>query len=135
MPRILALPRAIPRGKSHVYDEALRVIAQDSRRLKNELRGIRAKIGEAKADEVDGLRKKEEVLDIQSQVNLPKTRWNFVNGQCASLAFDFMLVGTHFRDAGDLSKPVYRHLAEKKWREDGALDLVVCALSLQQYFV
>ncbi|KZT32151.1 PEBP-like protein [Sistotremastrum suecicum HHB10207 ss-3] len=107
MPRILALPRAIPRGKSHVYDEALRVIAQDSRRLKNELRGIRAKIAEAKADEVDGLRKKEEVLDIQSQVNLPKTRWNFVNGQW------------------DLSKPVYRHLAEKKWREDGALDLVM----------
>lgn len=29
-----------------------------------------------------------------------------------------------------MSKPVYRHLAEQKWRTEGGLDLVVCTLPL-----
>lgn len=27
-----------------------------------------------------------------------------------------------------MSQPVYRHLAEQRWRKDGDLDLLVCGL-------
>lgn len=27
-----------------------------------------------------------------------------------------------------MSRPIYRHLLEKRWREEGALDLVVCSI-------
>ncbi len=29
----------------------------------------------------------------------------------------------------DMSKPIYRHLAEQKWREEGDLDLLVRRVS------
>ncbi|CAE6438244.1 unnamed protein product [Rhizoctonia solani] len=46
-------------------------------------------------------------LDISSQINLPEVRWNFAQGKY------------------DLTQPIYRHLLEQKWRQKGALDLLM----------
>lgn len=75
-------------GELPVYDEALKVIFEDSKKVKGELEGVREEMkrlegnggaGEVEA-ELKALRKKEKVLEIQSEINLPQVRWAVANG-------------------------------------------------------
>ncbi|TFY51800.1 hypothetical protein EVG20_g10831 [Dentipellis fragilis] len=101
--------RALAPGVLPAYDEALRVIYADAKAVQKEAQEVREKLekGELKGEEAEKERKRLDVLDVMGEVNLPEVRWKAANGMA------------------DLNKPVYRHLVEKRWREDGALDLLM----------
>ena len=80
--------RPVGVGKLPVYDEALKVIREDSKKIKAELEAVRAEVkrleGATEKENVKGeleeLRKKEKILEIQSEINLPQVRWGVANG-------------------------------------------------------
>ncbi|KAI5121147.1 hypothetical protein M0805_007145 [Coniferiporia weirii] len=110
-------------GLLPVYDEALKLISEDSARLRAELAEVRARAvevekalesegkegetREALEEELRALRKKVGILEIQCDINRPSVRWSAANGMA------------------DLTKPVYRRLVEQKWRNYGTLDLLM----------
>jgi len=57
--------------------------------------------------ELEKLLEKQNVLEVQSEVNLPNVRWTVNNAMA------------------DMSKASHRHLVEQKWRKDGDLDLLM----------
>ncbi|TFY74954.1 hypothetical protein EWM64_g9057 [Hericium alpestre] len=101
--------RPLAPGVLPAYDEALRVIEADSQAVKKEAEEVRAKLadGELIGEEAEKERKRLDILDVMAEVNLPDVRWKAANG------------------LADLSKPVYRHLVEQRWRQEGALDLLM----------
>ncbi|KAL5494969.1 MRPL35 [Sanghuangporus weigelae] len=114
-------------GSLPVYDEALKLIKEDSLHLKRELKTVLARVQEVEKElqvlssaegsevekkvelekELERLRERVKILEIQSEINLPWVRWYAANGMA------------------DLTKPVYRQLVEQKWRNYGALDLLM----------
>ncbi|PFH50713.1 hypothetical protein AMATHDRAFT_60524, partial [Amanita thiersii Skay4041] len=123
--------RPIAEGALPAYDLALQLIQNDSNRLKQEAGALQARIDaveeeyqamikardagkgieegvlEAKNQEIEQMRIKLNVLDVQSEVNLPSTRWRVANAMV------------------DMTKPVHRHLLEQRWRKEGDLDLLM----------
>ncbi|KAJ7725524.1 phosphatidylethanolamine-binding protein [Mycena maculata] len=121
--------RPLQEGVLPAYDEALRVIRADARRVRKEAAEQRAKVraaheklvaeteaggklveGEARKTlegELEGMRERLEILEVQSEVNLPEVRWSVANAM------------------SDLSIPSHRHLLRQRWRSDGALDLLM----------
>ncbi|BGP17591.1 hypothetical protein JCM10213_001240 [Rhodosporidiobolus nylandii] len=85
-------------GVLPAFDEAVAYIARDR---------------EAKLEQLEQLRKdgadkaQLEKLEVEAWSNDPETRWRAKNGQA------------------DLSKPVYRHLAERAWRKEGDLAVLM----------
>lgn len=82
----------VAKGELPVYDQAVRYIALDAARLRAELGRVRGELAEvaggegaeaeaAKQKEVDRLRKKVEVLEVQSEVNRPIVRWMAFQGR------------------------------------------------------
>lgn len=78
--------RPIAFGVLPAYDEALRYIMKDSSALKKEAEGLRTSIkkeeGNSDRDEValEKLRAKLNVLEVQSEINIPEVRWKVANG-------------------------------------------------------
>ncbi|THU88201.1 PEBP-like protein, partial [Dendrothele bispora CBS 962.96] len=67
-----------------------------------------AKVEVDKAEKkLEGLREKLNILEVQSEINLPKVRWEISNAMA------------------DMRKPSHRHLVEQRWRQDGKLDLLM----------
>ncbi|KAI0825354.1 phosphatidylethanolamine-binding protein [Trametes gibbosa] len=105
--------RPIAKGVEPAYDYALRYILKDAAFMRKELEQLRAAVeAEEKKPERDevaleSLREQVRVLEIQSEVNIPEVRWKAKSG------------------LADMSKPIYRHLVEQKWREEGDLDLLM----------
>lgn len=108
--------RPIGVGVLPVYDQALGYIKRDSKLRKAELEEYRTLLKKAEStpdsnqDDLEKLKEKIRILEVQSEINLPSVRWKARNGMA------------------DMSQPVYRHLVEQRWREDGPLDLLVCVL-------
>lgn len=72
--------RPLAPGVLPAYDEALRLLRADSCTLKDELEGINARIEAApEGEDVEKLRKKAAILEVQSEINLPDVRWRFRN--------------------------------------------------------
>lgn len=73
-------------GVLPVYDEALAYIKRDSALRKQELQEYREELVKAesakpvKTAEVERLKEKVEILEIQSEINLPSVRWKARNG-------------------------------------------------------
>ncbi|EKM60509.1 uncharacterized protein PHACADRAFT_246507 [Phanerochaete carnosa HHB-10118-sp] len=114
----LARPRQYMRpigvGVLPAYDSALEYIKEDSNILKKELRTVKTELEKVQvlqepeaAEQAARLQERVRVLEVQSEINLPSVRWKAKNG------------------LADMTKPVYRHLIEQRWREDGILDLVM----------
>ncbi|PSR83331.1 hypothetical protein PHLCEN_2v5768 [Hermanssonia centrifuga] len=113
----LERPRAYSRpigvGVLRAYDEALAYIKKDSNVVKAELEEYKASLAKAESSpesdssKVERLKEKVKILEIQSEINLPSVRWKARNG------------------LADLTKPIYRHLVEQRWREDGVLDMLM----------
>ncbi|KAF9808802.1 hypothetical protein IEO21_07730 [Rhodonia placenta] len=107
--------RPLVKGALPAYDFALQYIREDSQMLKEELKEAKAALKaecskpEEERDEVKlrELQEKVDILEIQSEINLPGVRWKAYNG------------------LADMKKPIYRHLVEQRWREDGPLDLLM----------
>ncbi|CAL1697070.1 unnamed protein product [Somion occarium] len=105
--------RPIGVGALPVYDEALTYIKRDSKLRKEELEEYKSLLQRAESApdwnpaDIERLRDKIRILEIQSEVNLPSVRWKARNG------------------LADLNQTVYRHLIEQRWREEGALDLLM----------
>lgn len=78
--------RPIAYGVLPAYDEALRYLIRDSAALKKEAEQLNAAISkEEEAPERDehALEKKREklnILEVQSEINLPEVRWKVANG-------------------------------------------------------
>ena len=74
--------RPIGIGALPVYDLALDYLRRDSANLKLQLAELKEEIAsqEKTADEVEKLREKAEILEIQSKINLPSVRWKARNG-------------------------------------------------------
>lgn len=80
--------RPLAPGVLPAYDLALEYIQEDSKNLKRELEELREKIkaaeslpeGEQDAEALRKLRKKADILEIQSEINLPDVRWKARNG-------------------------------------------------------
>ncbi|PCH33086.1 PEBP-like protein [Wolfiporia cocos MD-104 SS10] len=107
--------RPIAKGVLPAYDFALEYVRADSDALDEELKQLRETIraaiavpeGERDVQRIEELKEKARILEIQSEANLPDVRWKAWNGMA------------------DMKKLVYRHLLEQRWREDGALDLLM----------
>ncbi|KAK7041759.1 mitochondrial 54S ribosomal protein YmL35 [Paramarasmius palmivorus] len=123
--------RPLREGVLPAYDEALKVIYKDSRLLKKEAAAyslqIKSKAKELAAAleaakngsekdkeeavrldaELEKMREKLGILEVQSEVNLPHVRWAVANAMA------------------DMTKRSHRHLAEQRWRSDGKLDLLM----------
>lgn len=106
--------RPIGVGVLPVYDQALGYIKRDSKLRKEELEEYRVLLKKAEStpdwnqDDLKRLKEKIRILEVQSEINLPSIRWKARNG------------------LADMTRPVYRHLLEQRWREEGALDMLVC---------
>lgn len=78
--------RPIAYGVLPAYDEALRYLMKDSAALKREAKELRATISkqeEALERDDDTLGKKWaklNILEVQSEINLPEVRWKVANG-------------------------------------------------------
>jgi large subunit ribosomal protein L35 len=78
--------RPIAYGVLPAYDEALRYLMRDSAVLKKEAEDLKAVISkedEAPDRDENALKQKREklnVLEVQSEVNLPEVRWKVANG-------------------------------------------------------
>ncbi|KAI6022597.1 phosphatidylethanolamine-binding protein [Pisolithus marmoratus] len=102
--------RPLAFGVLPAYDEALKYIKADSEALKTQEQQLKAALAETKAstdsttEAAQEMEKKLDILQIQSQVNLPEVRWKVKNGMA------------------DMCKAVDRHIIEKRWREEGRLD-------------
>ena len=130
--------RPLAKGVLPVYDLALAYIREDSQNLKDELmevtKELRAAgsvpVAERDVARVEFLQEKAHILEIQSQINLPDVRWKAANGMGSWSRRN----GDIFTDvcAGDMHQLIYRHLSEKRWREEGALDLLVRVSAMQQ---
>ncbi|KIM48480.1 hypothetical protein M413DRAFT_232898 [Hebeloma cylindrosporum] len=74
--------------------------------------GLEAKVAarqrlEEVDSELEGMLQKVNILEVQSQINLPSVRWTVSNAMA------------------DMSNLSHRHLVEQKWRKDGDLDLLM----------
>lgn len=76
--------RPIGVGVLPVYDRALELIKKDSRILQHELSSLEKELqeGESKKspEEVEKLKAKAKILEIQSEINIPSVRWKARNG-------------------------------------------------------
>jgi len=87
-------------GKLKALDEAVHYIWQDSVNLKKELAEVKAAYEVANKQEnpdqeqLERYKKKIDILEIQSMINLPRVRYAFSTGKCASLAV-LSLLSTH----------------------------------------
>ncbi|KAF8895012.1 phosphatidylethanolamine-binding protein [Gymnopilus junonius] len=127
--------RALPPDVIPAYDLALQLLHKDSRNLKSEVSALRksvenketlyqallAKVAKAEAEnkaaledelqsldqDLESMSEKLNILEVQSEVNLPEVRWTVNNAMA------------------DMTKPSHRHLLEQKWRKDGDLDLLM----------
>lgn len=100
--------RALPVGVIPAYDEALKLINDDATRLRGEERALHQQIADKSAQvkataagverdgllaELEEIRKLHRIVDVQSQVNLPKVRWAARHGYCASCLHLFVALG------------------------------------------
>ncbi|KAH7884029.1 phosphatidylethanolamine-binding protein [Phlebopus sp. FC_14] len=110
-PRQWKRPLAV--GVLPVFDEALKYIKADSVKLKEEMKELQTSLEAAKQTsepDVQALKQMEEkleILEINSEINFPEVQWKCANGMA------------------DLSKPVDRHIIERRWRKEGPLDLLM----------
>lgn len=114
--------RPLEPGVLPAYDEALAYIERDSENKRAELERLRKQTNPKVSAEVL------EKLEIESEINLPEVRWNFNQGQRASLFYYFNTLPLVYNSCYqvDLNKPVYRHLLNQRWRKMGRLDRLVC---------
>ncbi|KAI0030443.1 phosphatidylethanolamine-binding protein [Vararia minispora EC-137] len=113
-PRIsLARPRKwnrpIAPGLIPAYDQALKLIRDDAAKIQAEAAELRARLqaGKVPKELLEAEEKRLGILDVMGKVNLPDVRWKAYNGMA------------------DMNEPVYRHLVEQRWRNDGPLDLLM----------
>ncbi|EKM83372.1 hypothetical protein AGABI1DRAFT_116893 [Agaricus bisporus var. burnettii JB137-S8] len=120
--------RPLAPGVLPAYDLALDLLKADSAQIKSEAELLRTKIQAAEEqrleetskqgedtlanlcrldEELEVLRKKLKILEVQSEINLPDVRWKVANAM------------------PNLAKTVDRHLLEQKWRREGDLDLLM----------
>ncbi|KAG1889188.1 phosphatidylethanolamine-binding protein [Suillus subluteus] len=105
--------RPLAFGVLPAFDEALKVIREDSIALKDEVKALEGAIArEKETPQPDQhallvLENKLRILEVQSEINFPQVRWKCANGMA------------------DMSKAVDRHLLEQRWRKEGALDLLM----------
>ncbi|GAA5972018.1 hypothetical protein JCM11641_002459 [Rhodosporidiobolus odoratus] len=85
-------------GVLPVFDEAVAYIARDRETKLEQLEQLK----QQGADQAQL-----EKLEVEAWSNDPETRWRAKNGR------------------GDLSKPVYRHLAQRAWRKEGDLAILM----------
>ncbi|CAG8481535.1 12898_t:CDS:2 [Acaulospora colombiana] len=92
-------------GVNPAYDEALKYILEDKAKKHQQIKEIEEKIKQISQNgRLDGektigeLEKEKYVLGIRAEANDPEVRWNFEHGRI------------------DMSRPVYRFLREKKWK-------------------
>lgn len=74
--------RPVGRHVLPVYDLAVGYIQQDSQNLKRELAEVKAELvkGGRSATEVERLQERVNILEVQSEINLPSVRWKARNG-------------------------------------------------------
>ncbi|KXN84820.1 54S ribosomal protein L35, mitochondrial [Leucoagaricus sp. SymC.cos] len=120
--------RPLAPGVLPAYDSAIELLKADSARIKSEANFLRSKIqvtekqrAEAATkqtedasdtvnkldDELEAMRKKLRILEVQGEVNLPDVRWRVANAM------------------PNMTKTVDRHLLEQRWRKEGDLDLLM----------
>ncbi|KAF8624834.1 hypothetical protein AX15_005717 [Amanita polypyramis BW_CC] len=123
--------RPIAEGVLPAYDLALQLIQKDSHGLKQEAHTLRVEVDaaeaklqsmlkerdagkvfedgvlEAKDQDIENMRKRLHILEVQSEANLPNERWKVANAMV------------------DMTKPSHRHLLEQRWRKEGELDLLM----------
>ena len=102
---------ALPAGQSPAYDEALAFLAQHKEKRLAQLSKLQERLSEVKEDEERSVLQRElRKAEVEAWVNDPETRQLFDSGR------------------GDMDKEVFRWLAERQWRKEGGLDLLVRTL-------
>ncbi|KAI0274001.1 phosphatidylethanolamine-binding protein [Russula aff. rugulosa BPL654] len=96
-------------GVIPAYDEADAYIRADAAAVQAEADTLRSSLenGQVPTEGIEDAKKRLDVLEIMAQVNLPEVRWKAANGMA------------------DMNQKVYRHLIEQRWRNEGALDLLM----------
>ncbi|KAI0307390.1 phosphatidylethanolamine-binding protein [Multifurca ochricompacta] len=96
-------------GAIPAYDEAVAYIRADATAVQSEADALRLLLenGDIPLESVKDAKAKLDVLETMAQINLPEVRWKAANGMA------------------NMSQNVYRHLIEQRWRNEGALDLLM----------
>ncbi|GMK56831.1 hypothetical protein CspeluHIS016_0306710 [Cutaneotrichosporon spelunceum] len=102
----VAFEPALPRGQEPAYDLALEYIAADAARVRAELEKAQAQAGESPSAE---LAERIRMLEVNAEINDPATRRLF----------------TSTDGVGSMDRAVMRELAERAWRRNGGLDLLM----------
>ncbi|BEI84519.1 hypothetical protein CcaverHIS002_0411230 [Cutaneotrichosporon cavernicola] len=102
----VAFDPALPRGQEPAYDLALEYIAADAARVRAQLEKAQTEAGDRPSPEqAERIR----ALEVNAEINDPATRRLF-----ASTA-----------GVGSMDRAVMRELAERAWRRNGGLDLLM----------
>ncbi|KAL0065696.1 mitochondrial 54S ribosomal protein YmL35 [Marasmius tenuissimus] len=147
--------RALQEGVVPAYDEALKVIYKDSRMLKKEAKEYRTEVKRKEAEveaakqgseekqaldaELESMRERLRILQVQSEINLPSVRWTVANAMGVSLfsrsfasspwlSFWVSVMSTlpsAMFPTSNMRVPSHRYLVEQRWRKDGKLDLLM----------
>ena len=93
----------LPAGQNAAYDAALSYLHEHRQNLLSRIENLRS---EPKSEEVRALLEK---LEVEADVNHPPVRRSF----------------RQTGGKGQMDKPVMRYLAERKWKKEGGLDLLM----------
>jgi large subunit ribosomal protein L35 len=146
----------------HAFQEARKVLGEDrAQKLEaisetaDEIRKLEARPADVyragdyhKQKRLDSLRRYLEYLKIQADINDPAVRRKYEDGHGKPLRYaeqipttlppPALLIGNRFTDMsvlfplGDMSKPIYRHFAEEKWR---SMAYKILAQRVQQFHI
>ncbi|WVQ83653.1 hypothetical protein IAT38_005795 [Cryptococcus sp. DSM 104549] len=99
---------ALPRGVSPAYDAALDFIASHQSRTLAELQKLRSQIPSSSAPSLE-LLSRLDTLEVEAYANDPAVRTRFKNTG----------------GKGEMDKKIMRWFAEKRWKQEGGLDLLM----------
>ena len=121
-------------GVIPAYDEAVAYIRADAAALQAEADALRLNLEnkQVQTEVIEDAKERLDVLEIMAQVNLPEVRWKAANGmgECYNSIFTKRYIFNGTLSVADMNQKVYRHLIEQRWRNEGALDLLVCRLNI-----
>jgi large subunit ribosomal protein L35 len=120
------------------FQEALKVLKKDREEKIEQIKTERLRISNLEAQDVstinggearrqsrlDSMRRHLEYLKIQADINDPLIKKRFEDGEGMQHQLLFRLYFNTNVHLGDMSKPIYRYIAERKWREYQRLIIV-----------
>lgn len=109
--------RPVPEGVIPAYDEALKFLSRHSETTLKRANELEQQAKQARGEEANELLQAARRLRVEARIDDPATLWAFENGNASSSGAD---------------ADVLRSLSERRWRQEGGLDLLVSSLDVEK---